>query len=394
MNNYRKRHASRAALLLGASFAMLGSGGYAFGQEAAPSSTANSDVQVVEAVTVTGSRITSINTNAPTPVTIVSTEQLQQTTPSNLPDGLNKLPVFQGSVQPTPFGRRRRQPGPERSQPARLRLAAHPGADRRSPPDPVQRQRHRRRRHPAADAGVARRRGHGRRLGGLRLGRRHRRGQLHPRQEVHRSEDRHANAGISTYGDGKSYKFGIAGGSACSDGRGHVLGSYSRREIDEIRNFDRAVRSRRLGADRQRHGRRAVHRPPRTSAAPTPRSAARSPPAPPRARRWASSSSRTACWVRSVPGSTTGTGNQNVGGDGAYVFTTALVAPHRRGVRPVRFRPDRDINFYVQASYAKAFSGGWHFPVKLTPGNGQASTFYKNNPFLTPQPARPWATTA
>jgi outer membrane receptor protein involved in Fe transport len=58
----------------------------------------------VEQVVVTGSRVISDITNSPTPLTVVSTEQLQATTPTNIPDGLNKLPVFQGSSQPRTAG--------------------------------------------------------------------------------------------------------------------------------------------------------------------------------------------------------------------------------------------------------------------------------------------------
>src|SRR6266478_4689831 len=61
---------------------------------AAAQSTASAGV---ESVTVTGSRVISDAANSPTPITIVSTEQLQATTPTNLPDGLNKLPIFYGS---------------------------------------------------------------------------------------------------------------------------------------------------------------------------------------------------------------------------------------------------------------------------------------------------------
>ncbi|MBV9548116.1 MAG: TonB-dependent receptor, partial [Alphaproteobacteria bacterium] len=50
-----------------------------------------------ETVTVTGSRVIQDVANSPTPVTIVSTAQLLETTPSNLSDALNKLPVFQNS---------------------------------------------------------------------------------------------------------------------------------------------------------------------------------------------------------------------------------------------------------------------------------------------------------
>src|SRR6202012_2638942 len=52
----------------------------------------------VETVTVTGSRVISDAANSPTPLTIISTDDLKATTPTSIPDGLNKLPVFQGST--------------------------------------------------------------------------------------------------------------------------------------------------------------------------------------------------------------------------------------------------------------------------------------------------------
>jgi outer membrane receptor protein involved in Fe transport len=52
----------------------------------------------VESVVVTGSRVISDVANSPTPLTVVSTDQLLTTTPTNLADGLNKLPVFQNSA--------------------------------------------------------------------------------------------------------------------------------------------------------------------------------------------------------------------------------------------------------------------------------------------------------
>jgi iron complex outermembrane receptor protein len=55
-------------------------------------------------VVVTGSRVITNGNNSPTPVTVVATEQLQQVTPSNLPDALNRLPIFAGSSNQTTFG--------------------------------------------------------------------------------------------------------------------------------------------------------------------------------------------------------------------------------------------------------------------------------------------------
>jgi outer membrane receptor protein involved in Fe transport len=52
----------------------------------------------VENITVTGSRVITDSANSPTPMTAVSTQQLLATTPSNLSDALNKLPVFINSA--------------------------------------------------------------------------------------------------------------------------------------------------------------------------------------------------------------------------------------------------------------------------------------------------------
>ena len=54
----------------------------------------------VETVVVTGSRVISDVANSPTPIVAVSTAELLQTTPVDLPTALNKLPVFAGSKTP------------------------------------------------------------------------------------------------------------------------------------------------------------------------------------------------------------------------------------------------------------------------------------------------------
>src|SRR5260221_10244388 len=47
---------------------------------------------------VTGTRIVRNGYTAPTPVTVATTEELARTTPSSIPDALNKLPQFQNSL--------------------------------------------------------------------------------------------------------------------------------------------------------------------------------------------------------------------------------------------------------------------------------------------------------
>src|SRR5215813_6137118 len=59
--------------------------------------SARAQTNTVETVVVTGSRVISDAINSPTPLTVLDTNQLQATTPSNLADGLNKLPAFIGS---------------------------------------------------------------------------------------------------------------------------------------------------------------------------------------------------------------------------------------------------------------------------------------------------------
>jgi outer membrane receptor protein involved in Fe transport len=54
----------------------------------------------VESVTVTGSRLISDIAASPTPITAVTADQLQATTPTDIPDALNKLPVFIGGRTP------------------------------------------------------------------------------------------------------------------------------------------------------------------------------------------------------------------------------------------------------------------------------------------------------
>jgi outer membrane receptor protein involved in Fe transport len=64
-------------------------------------SSASRAQEVSESVVVTGSRVITDAANSPTPVLATSIAQLEATTPSNIPDALNKLPVFQGSSSPS-----------------------------------------------------------------------------------------------------------------------------------------------------------------------------------------------------------------------------------------------------------------------------------------------------
>jgi iron complex outermembrane receptor protein len=89
--------ARKAAFLGGASLLLMGSQAWAQAAQPAPSSGATEIGEVV----VTGSRIVRDGYTAPTPVTVARAEDLVKTTPSNVPDALNKLPQFANSSSPS-----------------------------------------------------------------------------------------------------------------------------------------------------------------------------------------------------------------------------------------------------------------------------------------------------
>jgi iron complex outermembrane recepter protein len=95
------------AFLASTSSLLLAAPGHA--QDAAPAPTpAGGDTAAADEaagassdIVVTGTRIVRDGYTAPTPVTVATTEDLIKSTPSNLPDALNKLPQFQNSLSPS-----------------------------------------------------------------------------------------------------------------------------------------------------------------------------------------------------------------------------------------------------------------------------------------------------
>ncbi len=67
-----------------------------FAQSAADGADATEESNIV----VTGTRIVRDGYEAPTPVTVATTEELARVTPTNIPDALNRLPQFQNSLSP------------------------------------------------------------------------------------------------------------------------------------------------------------------------------------------------------------------------------------------------------------------------------------------------------
>ena len=74
--------------------------------QAAPTTTSTPEPAAAAAantadIVVTGSRIVRNGYTAPTPVTVATTEELSRSTPSSVPDALNKLPQFSNSLSPS-----------------------------------------------------------------------------------------------------------------------------------------------------------------------------------------------------------------------------------------------------------------------------------------------------
>src|SRR6185312_13024921 len=81
--------------------AMLSAGALALclmAQHAAAQQVAQAEP--VEEVQVTGTRVVRDGYSAPTPVTVVGTQEIQASAPANLADFVNKLPTFIGSSTP------------------------------------------------------------------------------------------------------------------------------------------------------------------------------------------------------------------------------------------------------------------------------------------------------
>ena len=67
-------------------------------QEAPAPAAAADEAPAAEQIIVTGSRIQKQGYSAPTPLTVLNAEELTRKAPSNVPDALNQLPQFQGSI--------------------------------------------------------------------------------------------------------------------------------------------------------------------------------------------------------------------------------------------------------------------------------------------------------
>ena len=348
-----------------------------------------------ETIIVTGSRVISDIAFAPTPVTVMSAEQLRATTPTNLPDGLNKLPIFQGSQI---IGR----PGDGQqnfsSNTLNLRnfgvqrtlvlLDGHRATPSNSdgsvdvdtlPQMLISRV-------DIVTGGASAVYGSDAVTGVVNF-------VLDKKFNGLKAD---FNSGISTYGDAASINLGVAGGTELFGGRGHFEGALEYRRRDPVNqsarpygppaNFGALVGT---GTAANPFNVIANGRRPNSSFGGLVQGCV--PACPLANQQQFVATGVLGPFNPGIAGATdangnptAGTSNLNSGGDGAYSPYGQVFNGYRQGTAFGRFSYDLadNVSFYLQGEGSEAYSFGWYFPQKIQPGAGQADLFYKNNPFL------------
>jgi iron complex outermembrane receptor protein len=335
----------------------------------------------VEQVTVTGSRVISDIANSPTPVTAVSSDQLLTTTPTDIADGLNKLPIFQnsGSSRSLSSGGGNssgdflnlRNFGQQRTlvllDGMRLPASNQDGSvDVSTLPETLMS------RVDVVTGGASSVYGSDAITGVVNF-------ILDKNFNGFKYE---ANAGISGYGDGMKYKVNAAGGMDLFGGRGHIEGSI------EYRHGDGVLQSAR----------------PETAAQFASYNTGNTPNNPVTNILHGGQTNTTfsgliTCSNCSVNGyefgqpgiptpanlGTIPAGQNSIasGGDGAAVTSESLYGDTRNATAFGRFSYDidKDTTFFTQLSLAQANEFNYFFPSQQEPSR-QTVNYYKNNAFL------------
>src|SRR6201996_705226 len=352
--------------------------------------------ELPEAIIVTGSRVISDAANSPTPVTMVSVTQLHETTPSNLADGLNKLPIFQGSQT---IGRPGDGSQNFSSNTLNLRnfggqrtlvlldghRATPSNADGTVDIDTLPQMLVSR--VDVVTGGASAVYGSDAVTGVVNF-------------VVNKKFDGlkfDVNSGISTYADAMSYNLGVAAGTDLFGGRGHLEASLEWRHRDPVNQSARPYGPASTYAGEAGTGTAADPftaiadaRRPNSSFGGVVQSCI--PVCPLAQGTQFATNGVLSPFYPGVAGATdangnptAGTSNFNSGGDGAYNPYGQVFDGYHQGTLFTRFSYDLadNVTFYVQSQASEAYSFGWSFPQKIQPGAGQADLFYKNNPFLS-----------
>ena len=330
-------------------------------------------------IVVTGSRVLTSGANSPTPLTTITSDALLATTPASVPDALNKLPVFQGSTQPRSAGNSQtmagqniinlRNLGPQR---VLVLLDGHRVTPTNQdgtvsidtlPLDLMQRV-------DVLTGGASAVYGSDAVSGVVNF-------VLNKKFSGIKAD---VNGGLSTYGDGASYKVSLVAGTDLFNGNGHIVFAGSHYERDAVNMVDRPFGSKFW----VQTGNGSVANPFTMTPFAT------RPTAP-----YGGRITCTGCTINGYQflsgsavspfnvGTTTGTGNVSSGGDGGQgkygtalnqLRTTSLFGRFSYDVAP-------DTTFYVQGNYARQSALGYWFPIKIGPGT--TGTMFKNNPYLS-----------
>jgi iron complex outermembrane receptor protein len=337
--------------------------------------------QNVEAVIVTGSRVITDIANSPTPITAVNAQELLATTPSNLADGLNKLPIFQNSASNRSLSSgggnssgdflNLRNFGQQRTlvllDGMRLPAGNQGGSvDVSTLPQTLMS------RVDVVTGGASSVYGSDAITGVVNF-------ILDKNFDGVKYE---ANSGISEYADGFKYKLNVAAGTDVLGGKGHIEGSVEYRHGDGVLQSARPIFAAGLGSYNTGN----------TPANPVTNIL--------HAGQTVSTFSGlitcTSCSVNGYefgqPGVPTPVNlgyippGQNAiasGGNGASVTSESIYGSTRNASAFGRFsyNIDEDTTFFTQLSVAQANEFNYFFPSQQEPSR-QTVTYYKNNPFL------------
>lgn len=360
----------------------------------------------VESVVVTGSRVISDAANSPTPLTVISTADLLATTPTAIPDGLNKLPIFQGSQTLGRPGDGSKNFGSNTlnlrnfgGQRTLVLLDGHRAAPSNSdgtvdidtlPQMLISRV-------DVVTGGASAVYGSDAVTGVVNF-------VLNKKFDGVKFD---VNSGLSTYADAMTYNLGMVGGTELFGGRGHFEGALEYRHRDPVNQSARPYGP--PGNYSALAG---------TGSATNPYTSIANGRRPNSAFGGLIQSCVPACSTGSPgvtgigangqffvangilspfnPGvagatdangnKTAGTGNLNSGGDGVYSPYGQIFNGYHQASAFGRFSYDLadNVTFYLQGQASEAYSFGWYFPQKIQPGANQADIFYKDNPFLSP----------
>jgi outer membrane receptor protein involved in Fe transport len=351
----------------------------------------------VESVVVTGSRVISDAANSPTPLTIVSTADLAITSPTSIPEGLNKLPIFQGSQSITRPGDgsqnfasntlNLRNFGAQRTL---VLLDGHRATPSNAdgtvdidtlPQSLISRV-------DIVTGGASAVYGSDAVTGVVNF-------VLNRKFDGFKAD---INTGISTYADAMSYNLSATAGTDLFGGRGHFETAVEYRHRDPVNQSARPYGASISYAPNALAGTGSAANPFTTIAnGKRPNSTfgglvQSCVPACPLANQQQFVGTGVlgpfnpgVAGARDANGNVTaGTGNLNSGGDGAYSPYGQVFNGYHQASLFSRFSYDLadNVTWYVQGQGSEAYSFGWYFPQKIQPGANQADIFYKNNPFL------------